>query len=480
MIKGDITRRYNRCVIVRLALLVPLGVFAAVKMLLLSKPEFPQSGYDYQRLVELAGITLAAVFLPFLPAGNSSRLFKVLLYLCVVLLVVLLVHGTNGRPVMIESLMLALLVIVAVWGGGLIREFNLSDALLLAAQLSIVWYTLISMQWLVLLVTNDILPNPFTFFDGFVNPRLFGAWVTLSWPLLLLRPTIFRHAGFIHEKLLPALLFIFAAAWWSMVFFSGTRAAWLAAFVMLGLVALGGPTGRDLARRGALAVAAGFALHQLFFVYWPTVSTGLEALNSIDRLSSGMILTRRDLLWGVAWTGIVERPLFGAGPMMFSATGTGAASTTHNVILQLAYEWGVPFALLVIGGTLRFMWRQFMRGRIEMDSTRLVLWMCFTGALIEAQLDGLLIAPHSQLMFVVLCAWLMSLDPPVTAPLPLWQARAWQVMRFLPLLMVLALWSSLWPELSRLEAWELEGLQKTGIANFQPRFWVQGVIFPEP
>jgi hypothetical protein len=70
----------------------------------------------------------------------------------------------------------------------------------------------------------------------------------------------------------------------------------------------------------------------------------------------------------------------------------------------------------------------------------------------------------------------MSLDPPVKATLSGWRARAWSGVRFLPLLMALALWWAAWPELSQLEAWELESLQKTGIGYFQPRFWLQGWI----
>jgi hypothetical protein len=75
-------------------------------------------------------------------------------------------------------------------------------------------------------------------------------------------------------------------------------------------------------------------------------------------------------------------------------------------VLQLAYEWGVPFALLVIAVTPRARCggSSALPGgnRLLTDPTRLVLWMCIVGALIEAQLDGLLSAPHSQLMFTVL------------------------------------------------------------------------------
>jgi hypothetical protein len=478
---GEITEQRSIVAMARLAVPAMLFVFAGFNALLLCKLDYPQSWYDHQRVMQLACITLSLVFLPFLSERIAPSLFRALACICGVLLVVIFVHGAHGRPVVIESLTLALLVIAALWWSDLIRTIDLGDALLLAAQVSIAWYTARSIFWLVVSVSNGMLPDPFVFFDGFVNPRLFGAWVTLSWPLLLLRPRAFRGDGLVRAWLLPSLLLALGAVWWSLALFSGTRAAWLAAVAVVGLTAaLGGPAGRRIALRGVLVIAAGYVLHQLLFVHWPAASTGLEAMSSLDRLREGASLSQRDVLWWRAWQGIVEHPWFGAGPMMFSATGTGVASSTHNVTLQLAYEWGVPFALLVIAATARALWLQFERCRTDMDPTRLVLCMCVVGALVEAQLDGLLVAPHSQLMFAVLCAWLMSLDPPVTTPLSDWRARAWQGVRFLPLLMALVLWWAVWPELSRLEAWELESLQKTGIGYFQPRFWLQGVIVSAP
>jgi hypothetical protein len=228
---------------------------------------------------------------------------------------------------------------------------------------------------------------------------------------------------------------------------------------------------------GVLVIAVGFVLHLLLFIQVPEWA-GLEPVNALDRLRDGANLSRRDVLWQLAWQGIAERPWFGAGPMMFSATNNGVASTTHNVMLQLAYEWGVPFALLVIAAAIYGMWRQFLRCRSDTDPTRLVLWMCVVGALIEAQFDGILVAPHSQLLFTVLCAWLMSLDEPAVMELRAWQMRVWKVLRFVPLLLTLALWMAIWPELSNLESWELETLQRTGAGHFQPRFWLQGVVFP--
>ncbi|WP_439535142.1 O-antigen ligase family protein [Methyloversatilis sp.] len=472
------------CANVRLIVQVLVCLFAGFHVFVLTKPEYPQSWYDHQRLMQLACITLSVAILPFLTSSVARQLFRALVCISVVLLAVLLAHGVHGRPVIIESLTLALLIITAVWWSGLIRTLELGDALLLAAQLSIAWYAAISILWLVLSVSNGLLPDPFAFFDGFVNPRLFGAWVTLSWPLLLLRPRLLKNVPPTLAKFLIFLLFSLAAVWWSLAFFSGTRATWLAAAVMLALTALCSPVSRRIALHGVLVIAAGYLLQQLLFVKMPLWMTGVEVSDALDRLREGASLSNRDVLWRAAWQGIVERPWLGAGPMMFSATNNGVASTTHNIVLQLAYEWGVPFTLLVIAATVCTLWKQFQRCRIDASpasvQTRLVLWMCIVGGLIEAQLDGLLCAPHSQLLFVVLVAWLVSLDESPPVRLTAIQENQWKVLRFAPLVMMLILWWAIWPELSNLEPWETETLDLTGVGHFQPRFWLQGVIFPPP
>lgn len=470
---------------VRIASVLSTFLFLLVGFfLLLEKVDYPRSWYDHQRLMELIVITLSVVFLPFLPLFSASRLVWALSVIALVLLTVVTVHGASLRPVLIESFTLALLVIAAIWWAGVIRNCRLTDALLLSTQLSIAVYVAISLLWFAASLASGLLPDPFNFFEGFINPRFFGAWVTLSWPLLLLRPRLPGTVSPSFARLLTSLLFVLAALWWSLAFFSGTRATWLAAVVTLALTALCSPASRRVALHGVLVIAAGYLLQQLLFVKMPLWVTGMEVSDALDRLREGASLSNRDVLWRAAWQGIVERPWLGAGPMMFSATNNGVASTTHNIVLQLAYEWGVPFALLVIAATVRALWRQFQRCRLDASpasaQTRLVLWMCIVGGLIEAQLDGLLSAPHSQLLFVVLVAWLLSLDEPPAVRLSALQLNQWKVLRFAPLAMMLTLWWAIWPELSNLEPWETQTLALTGVGHFQPRFWLQGVIFPPP
>ncbi len=466
------------CAVVRTTCVALLFLLIGFQGLLLVKPAYPLSWYDHQRLMQLSGLTLSVVFLPFLPTSTPPRLYKALRLIGLVLLVAMCAHAPPSRQMVVEASILAVLVVVVIWWAGMIQIYELSPALLLSARLAIAGYLTVSLLWLWLLLGNGILPVPSDFFEGFINPRFFGAWVTLSWPLLLLRPRVLPGSGVLRERALPAALFVLAALWWSLAFFSGTRATWLAAVVTLVLTALCGPAARRIVRNGVVVIVAGYVMYHILFIWIPYWMTSREPSDVLGRLRDGFTLSNRDVLWRLAWRGIVERPWFGAGPMMFSATNNGVASTTHNIGLQLAYEWGIPFAMLVIVASVRGLWRQLLRCRREQDPIRLVLWMCVVGALIEAQFDSILSAPHSQLLFTVLCAWLVSLDEPATVAFTARPALVWKVLRFVPLALVLTAWWAVWPELSQLEAWEKESWQKTGAWQYQPRFWLQGVIFP--
>ncbi len=460
----------------RTACFALLFLFAGYYFLVLAKPDYPRSWHDHQRLMQLAGLTLSAVLLPFSFFVAPARALRAGGALSVVLLVVLIIHGTESRAAVIESLTLALLVVSTVWWAGLIQKYRLSDALLIAAQLSIAWYVAVSVLWLLLSLSYGTPPNPLTFFEGFINPRFFGAWVTLTWPLLLLRPRGLVSEDVVIRKSLSCALFVIAALWWALAIFSATRATWLTVFAVLVLTALCSADARRFALRGALVVLAGYILHHLLFIVLPSTLFGLEPLNALDRLRGVMTLSRREVLWEIALRGIAERPWLGAGPMMFAATNNGIASTVHNITLQFAYEWGIPFTVALVLATVRGMRNQFVRCRNDPDPTRLALWMCIAGGLIQGQIDSLLNAPHSQIVFLALCAWLISLDPLAADDATATQMRVWRIVRFIPLLLVCALWWVVRPELSRLEAWERETWEQTAAPHYQPRYWFQGVI----
>lgn len=457
-----------------------LGIMILLGVLVHWKLEFPASWYDHQRVVQLCALTMSASVMPFVSFGRSSSLMCAATAFVLALCVPLIAQQVPNRFMLIEALNVALLVISAIWWAGLIRSGQLGDAMLLAVQLSVACYVITLMVWFAATVPNGLPPNPFTFFDGFVNPRFFGSWVTLTWPLLMLTPACWQGCPTVLRRSISIGLFVLAALWWSLAIFSGSRAVWLAAAVTILLAATSGAPARRIAVRGVAVIALGLALHQLIFIQFAGWMTGIEPVDALDRLRTGVGLSQRDVLWTIAWQGIVERPWFGAGPMMFSASNNSVASTTHNIVLQLAYEWGLPATLLVVGLVLRALWRQYLRCRLESSPFRLVIWMSIVGALVEAQFDGILSAPHSQLLFALMVACMLSLDEPSRLASSGAMARIWPAARFLPLVMAVGLWYAIWPEFSRLDAWEKEVWEQVGVQHYQPRYWFQGLILQTP
>lgn len=456
--------------------LVRIIIFISLFFLGWLKPPYPDSWYDYQRLFELVVLTMTACLVPFVSLSRVPRLLEVNLGCVLVGGVFFLLHAEHLRYVLIETVCFALLICSVVFWSAFLRGWINSQLLLVSVWLSVLFYIYFRFIWCVAALSQGLALDPFSFFDGFVNPRFFGAWVTLSWPLLLVFPQ--------NNKLLPSgwkswLGVLVAAVWWAFAIFSGSRATWVSISFVVLIVFFLGSVGRKISARAILAIFFGFVLHQLFFIFIAEFFTGSVAWNAIHRLRDGLSLSSRDVLWILALEGISEAPVLGKGPMMFAATNNGVASTAHNFILQLAYEWGLPLALFVVGFAVSWVWNQYKLCRADQSPLRIVLWMSIVGAMVEAQFDGLFSAPHSQLLFCALLAWILSLDS--------WGQKKdeggrelWGVLRFVPPLMAILLWAAVSPELSDLGEWESETLKQTGVNHFQPRFWLQGVISPPP
>lgn len=460
------------------AMVIPFGVFVCS---LIFKLSYLDSWYDHQRVFGLVLLTISSLVIAMIPAQRSSGIRTVLTVSVAVGCLYTIMHFQHFRPVLTEVLTVALFIgSVCCWSIFLPASQRAVSFFVAGLQLSIVFYIILRFLWYVAAIFNDLIPDPFSFFDGFVNPRFFGAWVTLSWPLLLINYNADYNLSPRGCKFIgPGLLVFVGGIWVALAIFSGSRATWLAIISVLFLMLACGAVGRRIAIRGVMAVILGLMLHQLLFVLVPEWLTGKAAVNSLDRLRSGLSLSGREILWRIALEGVTERPWFGAGPMMFSATNNGVASTTHNLFLQLAYEWGLPFAVIATVLVLRWVWFQFMICREEQNSYRMVLWMCVVGGMIEAQFDGLLSAPYSQLSIALIVALILSLDRRAKTNTGSLTVRMWSLLRFSPFVMSITLWWVIWPELSNLESWEAQTLQQTGVEHFQPRFWLQGVVFPD-
>lgn len=310
---------------------------------------------------------------------------------------------------------------------------------------------------------------PSDFFSGFENPRFFGHWVTLTLPLMV--HVVLREADKTREVLRHAL-WVVVAMWVAFAIASGTRGSWLALGLVTMALPMVGPAGAQLARGTIVAAVCGLVIYLLMFLVVPFLMQGSVALVGVERLSEGAQLSRRDEIWSLSLKGIAAQPFLGAGPMMFAATNNGVGAHPHNVILQLAYEWGLPLTILLVYVVFWAGLRQLSVCRQHGNPLRTALLASITGGLIQAQLDGILVMPFSQTLFALLCAWLASLTP---RDQYLEMDRGFAV-RALCCACAIALGILCLPELQDLRKWETATLDEMGASQFLPRFWVQGVI----
>jgi O-antigen ligase len=424
--------------------------------------------HDAQRIGQLVLIGLSALLVRTHGLKSSGTAF--------VLLVLSGLAGmTAGRWALIECVHLASLFMLATLWSARLRERP--EPLLLAFCLGLisVYLALLLPRWAAL-VFERLVFHPQEFFTGFSNQRFFGHWVTLALPLLVVAR---QRSAADHCRAL--LLDFVAGLFLCFVIASGTRGSWVALLAVALVSPFAGGSGRRLAYGIIRFGTVGTVLYGLMFWLAPKIACGEAGLEGLSRIAEGAALSGREVLWSLAIEGIIARPLLGAGPMMFSALHNGFAAHPHNLILQLAYEWGIPLTLLAGFFALRFLFGQLRICRSYNDPLRVALLASIVGGLVHAQVDGVLVMPFGQTLFVLLCAWLASLGgagaAQSTSDATSDGSRAF---RFVLLLMVFAQFWLVSPELTRLEEWEQETLGAAGTGLYLPRFWAQGVIPATP
>lgn len=420
--------------------------------------------HDAQRIGQL--VLLGASVLTM-----AARGLKVSRTVCALIVLSSLAAMSAGRWGLIECFHLVSLYMLAMLWATRLRDMPEPHLLACCVALVGTYIALLLPRWAALVFEN-LSFHPQEFFTGFSNQRFFGHWVTLSLPLLVLARRRAEACSF-RSGLLHAL----AGLWLCFVIASGTRGTWFALLAVAFAAPLAGRAGRSMASGMAHTALIGMALYGLMFWLAPQMVSGDAGLEGLSRIAQGAALSGREVLWSLAVEGITTRPLLGMGPMMFAALPNDYAAHPHNAVLQLAYEWGIPLTFLVVAFASTVLYRQFRICRQGNDPLRVALLMCIVGGLIQAQVDGVLVMPFSQVMFVLLCAWLASLnDGRAAQHAPGATSHPSAGFRALLLLLVAAQLWLISPELKRLEAWEEDFLQSSAKDRYFPRFWAQGFV----
>lgn len=231
---------------------------------------------------------------------------------------------------------------------------------------------------------------------GFDNPRFLNHTQTLTLPLLAglsISPGLARGQR--------------AWAWFALVssfallFLTWGRATGLSVLSAALLVCLIWPTeGRRIGIRLLLSALLGYLSYWFLIEALPRVMQipVIEKIKvQVDRNGDHS----RFYLWDIAMRAVAESPLLGIGPMHYAQIPNRAAAHPHNLYLQLAAEYGLPWLLLLTGGGLYFLIRQInwpsLRRRFESQPFAVAVSVACLASLIDALFSGNFVMPLSQM-----------------------------------------------------------------------------------
>jgi O-antigen ligase len=243
-----------------------------------------------------------------------------------------------------------------------------------------------------------------------------------------------------------------------------------------------GTAGRRYLQRALWSAVVGIALYVLFFhvLSWVAgLPVGTRLAGTLDAASAHA----RFYLWQLALGFIADFPWLGIGPMHYSHHFNGEAAHPHNVYLQVAAEYGLPFALLLLAWALWALTvsaRRLRRLTPEsgVDPLAVGAFSACVAAMIDGFFSGNFVMPVSQMWIVLAVGMLMALVPRAE-PAAAATRRSWLAWRALLLLILGAmLWlTAVSIRESRQAVPTVGGGQPVALdvqLHFSPRFWLHG------
>lgn len=331
-------------------------------------------------------------------------------------------------------------------------------------------------QYGMALYTHQPIETAKLFKGSFNNPRFFGHAATILLPVLAY-PLLTRQLSKARRTTLYALLAIL----WMLSIASGTRGTWLGIFVAAGVIALvSWQASRSWLKIQVTTCLVGLAMFAVLFLWLPEA---IQHHNFVleNRLGNPLSLSKRDVIWSLAWEQMLEHPWLGIGPMHLAALHNPVAAHPHNALLQLGAEWGLP-ATLALAGTLAYgMFALLGRIRQLRQQDNFPLLVCLATSLLaaaaQAMVDGMIVMPYTQILLVFVAGWTIGIyfrDPGKVELAHF--SRTKQIAVFLLPVLALGLVShGVYPEiLHRAEI--SRTLVYQGVMPFKPRYWIHGWI----
>lgn len=316
-------------------------------------------------------------------------------------------------------------------------------------------------------------------FNGFSNPRFLNQFQMLFMPVLAGLVVLHWHNHGRYQRLLSSLFFITLLVHWCIALSLGSRGLWLGlAASHLALLLFFPRFWRLLAIQVAAAIV-GFLLYQLLFFIIPEW-LGQE---SILRSSLRFGLSKREVLWDIAWRMFLENPWLGVGPMHFAATVNPIAAHPHQVVLQWLAEWGLFATLAACLLAFLGMWHglRILRST-HAEPIDAALWLSIGGALAVAQVDGVFVMPYTEtwlaiLIGLALARWSApsSQTTSLQQNMPICQMLPVLSYKVSALAVIVILGNVLINEVPTLPQDSEAHMEKHG-TGYVPRFWLQGWI----
>jgi len=256
----------------------------------------------------------------------------------------------------------------------------------------------------------------------------------------------------------------------SVLFFLSARAAIASLFISTLIIFFLLPD-RGLLKRCLLIAVTGLSFFMLVFKGLPALIYGLPEVPLAVNLNSA----GRWALWSEGLILLKEHWLFGVGGMQYGYWSQLGFGHPHNLVLQIALEYGVPVLLIVLFFVGRFLMRLTrMLRENQFSSFQVGCYWAFIATLAVAMFSGVWVAPLTQLLLVMIVAPLIgpyvasykasqSVNKSTKLQLPGWS------LKFVLLLMIISFVVLLFNEIERHQ--RIVNVANTEKPLNAPRFW---------
>ena len=339
-----------------------------------------------------------------------------------------------------------------------------------------------SIQVILTLSMNVVTPLA-QWWSAYSNPRFIAQALVWIIPMLTILPDLwptFRNRPNTSWNVLNGCL-------WMLLFWTGSRAELLSLALSMALIAI-------LMQRQAISFFMRMSLHaSIGCILWLITRialskdiAGTESLRFARYSSSG-----RDWLIERSMELAVAHPWLGVGPAHFSVynqLSSVPSAHPHNLILQIAAEWGLPAATLLLYLIWRFIREQFYLAQYvpaTFDSAsnirsalKVPLLATLFAVIFASMLDGIHVMPLSELIGTPVLGLMLAINMSVENQQPQFHlcCKKGLVAALVILCWGILIFSIFWQRDCLTYPIRAERLIGGQIGNDNPRFWVQGRI----